>query len=205
VTDFLYSLDVSILLFLNRTLSNPVSDLLWPLITDYDKLLGVRVLIGVLLLWLVTMGGRKGRTVVLLLLPLLLLTDKTNSEILKELFARMRPCHEVGGFPVVDGLRLLVGCGAGKSFPSSHAVNNFAVALLFTRYYPKTKVFVFGWAGLVALSRPAVGVHYPSDVLAGAGVGLALAALLISLANFIEKRFFGNTSGKTREDGAPTA
>jgi undecaprenyl-diphosphatase len=200
--DFLYSLDVGILLFINRTLSNPVGDVLWPVITDYDKFLVARILLGGLLLWLVARGGRKGRTVAFLLIPLLFLTDKLNSEVLKELFVRLRPCHEVDGRPVVEGLRLLVDCGAGKSFPSSHAVNNFGVAMLFGWYYPRIRWAVFGWAALVALSRPAVGVHYPSDILFGAVVGAVLSYGLIQAWLFLERRYFPSATGAGTVQGS---
>lgn len=180
MTEFLYGLDRSILLFLNRTIANPVLDVLWPLITDYDKLLPVRIVLAALWVWLLVWGGRRGRTAALLLIPLLLLTDQINSALLKDLFHRARPCHLVGGVPVVPDLHLLVGCGGGQSFPSSHAVNNFGVATLLGSYYRHGRPWLYTWASLVALSRPAVGVHYPSDILAGALVGILLALAVVA-------------------------
>jgi undecaprenyl-diphosphatase len=90
---------------------------------------------------------------------------------------------------VVPDIRLLVGCGGGYSFPSSHAVNNFGVATLLALYYRRAAPWVFGWAVLVALSRPAVGVHYPSDAAAGAAVGLALGYLLVLSWTSVQVRF----------------
>ncbi len=180
MTEFLYGLDRSVLLFLNRTIANPVLDVLWPLITDYDKLLPVRIALAALWVWLLVWGGRRGRTAALLLIPLLVLTDQISSALLKDLFHRARPCHLVGGIPVVPDLHLLVGCGSGQSFPSSHAVNNFGVATLLGSYYRRGRPWLFGWASLVALSRPAVGVHYPSDILGGAIVGILLALAIVA-------------------------
>ena len=188
--DWLAGLDTTILLFVNRTLANPVGDVLWPLITDYDRLLPARILLAAVWLWLLIKGGRRGRTVALLLPPLLLLTDQVSSTLLKDLIGRPRPCHEVDGVPVVTGIRLLVDCGPGKSFPSSHAVNNFALATLFTRYYPKGAPYFFLWASLVALSRVAVGVHFPSDALGGAAIGTALALLLLAGWRNLERRIW---------------
>ncbi|MBM2846234.1 MAG: Phosphatase family protein, partial [Bacteroidetes bacterium] len=51
--EFLYGIDKAIFLFINQTLSNPVGDFLWPLITDYDKLWPVRILLIGVWLWLV--------------------------------------------------------------------------------------------------------------------------------------------------------
>jgi undecaprenyl-diphosphatase len=190
VIDFLSSLDVAVFHFINGTLANPVGDVLWPLITDWDKLLPVRIVLVCVWLWLVVKGGARGRTVALLLIPLLFLSDKLNSSLIKELIARPRPCHQIGGVPVVQGIHMLVDCGSGKSFPSSHAVNNFAVATLFASYYRKGRWAFFGWAALVALSRPAVGVHYPSDILGGAILGAVVGIAVVAGWTMIQRRFF---------------
>jgi len=188
--DFLYSIDQGIFLFLNGTLSNPVGDILWPLITDYDKLLPVRIILLFVWLWLLIKGGRTGRAAALLLIPLLFISDKLNSEVLKELFDRPRPCHEIAGGHIVHGVRLLVNCGPGNSFPSSHAVNNFAVAFLFAFFYPRFRSVFFGWACLIALSRPFVGVHYPSDILGGALVGIMISYLVVWVWRRLQTRLF---------------
>lgn len=193
--EFLYAIDVAVFRFINGTIANPVGDFLWPLITDYDRLLPVRILLIGIWVWLLIKGGVKGRTVVLLLIPLIFLSDQTSSTVIKGLVSRPRPCHVIDGVPVVQGVHLLVDCGGGKSFPSSHAVNNFAVATLFAFYYRRWKWWLYGWAALVALSRPAVGVHYPSDILAGAVIGAALALLLVFLWTSIQRRYFPHLAG----------
>jgi undecaprenyl-diphosphatase len=188
--EVLYSIDVALFHFLNSTLASRVGDVLWPVITDYDKLLPVRIVLLGVWLWLLIKGGVRGRTAALLLIPVLIAADKFSSALLKEWIARPRPCHEINGVPVVAGIRMLVDCGPGKSFPSSHAVNNFAVATLFSRYYPRIRYWVFGWAALIAISRPAVGVHYPSDILGGAIIGIAVALAIVVLWRVIQRRFF---------------
>jgi undecaprenyl-diphosphatase len=202
--EFLYGLDRSLLLFLNRTIANPVMDTLWPLITDYDKLLPVRVVLGAIWLWLLIWGGKRGRTAALLLIPLLVLSDQLNSTYLKELFHRPRPCHLVGGVPVVPELHLIVGCGGGMSFPSSHAVNNFSVAAFLGAYYRRARPWLLGWASVVALSRPALGVHYPSDIVAGAIVGIILGLAVVAAWTWLQKRYLPRWSllppEETRDD-----
>jgi len=195
--EFLYSIDKAIFLFINQTLSNPVGDVLWPLITDYDKLWPVRIVLGGSWLWLLIRGGRRGRTVAILLVPLLFLSDKLSSSVIKEIVDRPRPCQEMNGIPIVQTIHLLVDCGPGKAFPSSHAVNNFAVATLFSFYYRRWMYAFLGWASLVALSRPAVGVHYPSDILAGVLIGTIVAAFVIWVWLSIERLFFPSPEEKT--------
>ena len=187
--EFLFSIDKSLFIFINQTLSNPVGDALWPFITDYVQFWPVRVILLALWIWLIIRGGRKGRTVALMLIPLIFLSDKLSSAWLKDLVGRPRPCTEVDGVRAIQVIHLLVDCGPGKSFPSSHAVNNFAMATLFSYYYRKWTWAFVAWASLVALSRPAVGVHYPSDILGGALIGAAIAAFMIWTWLNLERRW----------------
>lgn len=66
------------------------------------------------------------------------------------------------------------------SFPSGHTTGAFALATLLTLRYPKPEVYIpaFAWAGLVGYGRIYFGLHYPSDVLAGAMIGAASAYLV---------------------------
>jgi undecaprenyl-diphosphatase len=108
------------------------------------------------------------------------MSDQLSSSVFKMIVQRPRPCHEIGGFPAVPGVRLLVPCGSGYSFPSSHAVNNFALAAFLSYYYRRwTGIFML-YASLMALSRVVVGVHYPSDIAAGALFGVLCAVVLIA-------------------------
>ena len=66
------------------------------------------------------------------------------------------------------------------SFPSGHTLHAVLFATMFAHYVPALMVLVLPFALLVALSRVILGLHYPSDVIVGALIGLALA--LVSLA-----------------------
>jgi membrane-associated phospholipid phosphatase len=81
--------------------------------------------------------------------------------------------------PVLEGLPPLGGAPSSLSFPSAHATSSFACATAMTRIAPEA-AFLFVLAAGIALCRPYLGMHYPSDVLAGVllGVGLGLVVPL---------------------------
>jgi undecaprenyl-diphosphatase len=77
--------------------------------------------------------------------------------------------------PRLDGLPPLAGVTTPQSFPSSHTATAVAAIYAFDGLLPRSPLV--GWAGLTAFSRPYLGVHYPSDVLGGAALGLLVGRL----------------------------
>lgn len=110
-----------------------------------------------------------------------------SAEILKPWVDRPRPCHAAGGLPNV----VAIDCGPGRSFPSAHAANAFALVVAAAPLVPKGWLLLLPIAGLVALSRVVLGVHYPSDILAGAGLGALLGALAIFARAWLSRRSAG--------------
>jgi membrane-associated phospholipid phosphatase len=77
--------------------------------------------------------------------------------------------------PQLEGLPPLSGVVSGLSFPSAHATTSFAAAGTYSRALPPATPLLYGGAAMFALSRPYLGVHYPSDVAAGALLGTLVA------------------------------
>ncbi len=173
--------------FINQELQNTVFDLIMPFITTKPYILFALAAIPVFF-----KNRRKSLFVIVLCFIALAVADASGN-FLKHLFERPRPCQSlVGTDSYREGVRLLVGCGGSFSLPSNHAVNAFAVAATFSHFFRKTALPMFFIAVLVAFSRVYVGVHYPSDVIAGAIWGGISAGVILLLYKWAETTLFGN-------------
>ncbi|MEK6646932.1 MAG: phosphatase PAP2 family protein [Candidatus Firestonebacteria bacterium] len=167
--DVFQKLDTSIFYFVNHSLKNKFLDYIMPIITEIKNW---RIPFGLIWLGLLIWGGKKGRHFVILSAFTLLLSDQFSSHILKDYFARIRPSD------CLKDANVLVGYGS-YSFPSSHAVNMFAITSLILYFYRKVGYFFIFLACTVGFSRLYVGVHYPFDVFGGAIIGVSIALIMI--------------------------
>jgi undecaprenyl-diphosphatase len=71
------------------------------------------------------------------------------------------------------------------SFPSGHTLHAVAFGLVALFYFPLLAFLLVPFIAMVAMSRVILGLHYPSDVLAGAAIGYAIAAISINLISYI--------------------
>ncbi len=76
--------------------------------------------------------------------------------------------------PELKGLPPLAGAPSRHSFPSAHATSSVAAAIAMSRVAPGAAPALFALAAAMCVTRPYLGMHYPSDVLAGVALGAAL-------------------------------
>ena len=170
--EYLIKIDKLIFTFFNTTISNPVFDVFFPIITNQDIWI-FPILVGVIVLSI--KGGRRGRICSMTLIVGIILADYTSAQILKPFFQRLRPSHEL-----IDEIRLLVSRGGKYGFVSSHAANMYVAATILGYFYSQYKKIFFTIAALVAYSRVYVGVHYPGDILFGGLLGYGLGWMVLT-------------------------
>ncbi|UCC81103.1 MAG: phosphatase PAP2 family protein [Candidatus Zixiibacteriota bacterium] len=167
--------DIAVLEFFNVTIASPVLDRFFIYICDFSIWVWPLAIAVLAILW---KGEARGRWMVILAVIAIAIIDPVIYRVLKPLFGRLRPCHETA----LEWIRLVDGCGGRYGFPSSHAANLFGIAAVVGSFYRRTRYYLYPLAVLVAIGRIYLGVHYPSDIVAGAVFGAAVGFGVIYFA-----------------------
>ncbi len=166
----LIEFDHRLFLNINQTWDFPGFAMFFPLWTNLHKTaFFIFGLVPTVFVLTYLKAGAKGSWVLVLALATASFGDLMSATVLKPLFARNRPL--ASSFPLEAILR---GPNHGSfSFPSSHALASFWFALFVGTFYPGWRYPLIFLAAVTAYSRVYCGVHFPSDVLAGAIMGAA--------------------------------
>lgn len=176
ILSFLKSLDSGWFFSINHGLHNIFFNGVMPLISNSGSGGLIWISFGLALLLL---GSRETKKASVIMLFALFISFLLGEEVLKFLFHRARP------FETLPGVYLLVPPPHSYSFPSAHAANAFASAMVLARKIPVLSLPVNIFAVVMAFSRVYVGVHYPLDVLAGAALGAVCAAFVLKYEDVI--------------------
>ena len=89
------------------------------------------------------------------------------------------------------------------SFPSAHSTSSMAAATAFGRVDPRTRLPLYTLATAICVSRPYLGMHYPSDVLAGAAFGILIGGLVPAVGERTLEARMADFVADLSHDGAP--
>lgn len=182
----LLQFDKELFLYLNG-LGNASWDTFWQFISN--KFSAIPLYLFLLIVSYQKLGAK--RTVLLVVSVALLITVSDQlSNFFKYGVARLRPCRDE---EIANIMRLVKSyCGGKYGYFSAHASNSFAIAIFFgSMLRDKIRFFAFFliiWATLVAYSRIYIGVHFPLDVITGAGIGTLLGWIFVKLFIFADRK-----------------
>lgn len=190
----LVSADTALLLLINQGSANSFFDLLMPFLTSQGYLLVLPFIFLLLFKTLTKRGAGRPSAAFLFSLFLVccaavLVTDSIE-HLLKVTIGRVRPCR------ALDGVRLIIACPRSFSLPSGHAAGSFAFAVplfVLSRDYAGRAIRMYPLllAAAIAFSRVYLGVHYPSDIVAGGLLGAAIGLLFAFLFRALMLRLRG--------------
>lgn len=172
-------LDEQLFYLINNGWQNPFLDAIMPIWREKSTWIPLYILLAIFIIYRFKV---KGLYLILTMALLIGLSDNISSQLIKKNVRRIRPCNDA---TLEEKVHLIIACGSGYSFPSSHAANHFAVATFLSmtlgQFYRKIRLPFYLWAASIALGQVYVGVHYPLDIFCGAIFGIILAYIIAKL------------------------
>ena len=183
--NLILELDFYLFYFINTYLSNPIFDYFFVIVHNCHK--KIWFIIPVIFFWILYIfKDKKNRMILIILIPVsVIITDQIGKTI-KNIELRQRPYMSLNK----ENIKVLINApkdqsgaykhtsSSKKSFPSNHAANICSLCYLLSYMYNNQKKYFITLAFLISISRIYIGVHYPTDVMTGAVIGLFVGYLL---------------------------
>jgi membrane-associated phospholipid phosphatase len=197
-------MDLEVFQYINSQVASPFLDMPMATLSSWAVWWPLAILAGVAC---GGFGGFRGRAMLIAAGLSLGLCDGVVCRNMKKISERPRPHETMSGIRTIDLAKATprvlavflplrekvskveIPAESGRSFPSSHAGNCFALATVVWLFYRRWGWLAFVPASLVALSRMYVGVHWPTDVLAGSLIGVLCAFAVTWFLGFVWKRY----------------
>ncbi len=182
VLSFILDIDYKLFNLINQSSATAIQDQFFPFITDLHKNLYFKwsALLFIAILFL-RKFQRLGLTLFLILLLAVGFNDFMGSKV-KNHYLRLRP------FENSEITAVQKSPAGSKSFYSNHTSNMFTFATYTTAFFPAAAIPLYSLASVVGYSRIYNGVHYPTDVLAGALMGILWGLCFSSIAKRIKRK-----------------
>lgn len=164
---FITEIDFSILFWIQAHVRTAWLDVVFPFLSVINNVGLFWIVLSVILLLF-----RRTRLCGICMLVCLAVDCALGEGLLKHIVMRERPCNVMP----MDGM--LIPKPTTSSFPSGHTASSFTAATAMFYHHKRAGIAAYGLAALIAFSRLYCYVHYPTDVLAGMVLGIAVACVL---------------------------
>jgi undecaprenyl-diphosphatase len=168
--------DKQLLVLINQDWSNGLFDLLCPFMRTASNWY---LIYAIIIYFLFNRYGKKAWYLLLTVAIAVLLSDQLSGNLIKHAVERLRPCNDPSLF---GKIRVLVPCGSGFSFVSSHASNHFTAAIFIGTVFGAERKWIWPvvllWAAFISYAQVYVGVHFPIDVICGSLLGITIGLIM---------------------------